>query len=121
MTVRVLVVDDEPDVEVMLRQRLRRHVRSGELDLIFANDGNDALSKLATSGAVDLVLTDINMPGMDGLTLLSHLTPLRFETKTVVVSAYGDMKNIRTAMNRGAFDFIIKPIFVAGHTFLPKL
>ena len=110
MTVRVLVVDDEPDVEVMLRQRLRRRVRSGELDLIFANDGNDALSKLATSGAVDLVLTDINMPGMDGLTLLSHLTPLRFETKTVVVSAYGDMKNIRTAMNRGAFDFITKPI-----------
>ena len=110
MTVRVMVVDDEPDVEEMLRQRLRRRVRSGELELIFASDGNDALAKLARSGAVDLVLTDINMPGMDGLTLLSHLTPLRFETKTVVVSAYGDIKNIRTAMNRGAFDFITKPI-----------
>ncbi|MEM9061241.1 MAG: SpoIIE family protein phosphatase [Pseudomonadota bacterium] len=110
MTVRVMVVDDEPDVEEMLRQRLRRRVRSGDLELIFASDGHDALAKLAKSGAVDLVLTDINMPGMDGLTLLSHLTPLRFETKTVVVSAYGDIKNIRTAMNRGAFDFITKPI-----------
>ena len=110
MTTRILVVDDEPDVEEMMRQRLRRRIRSGDLELIFASDGHTALAKLAKSGAVDLVLTDINMPGMDGLTLLSHLTPLRFETKTVVVSAYGDIKNIRTAMNRGAFDFITKPI-----------
>ncbi len=107
---RLLIVDDEPDVEAMISQFLRRRVKSGELDLIFASDGYDALEKLAQSGEVDLVLTDINMPGMDGLVLLSELLERGYKLKTVVISAYGDMQNIRMAMNRGAFDFLTKPI-----------
>ncbi len=107
---RLLIVDDEPDVEVMITQFLRRRVRSGELDLIFAGDGYEALEVLSKSGKVDLVLTDINMPGMDGLQLLGELGARGFDLKTVVISAYGDMPNIRAAMNRGAFDFLTKPI-----------
>ena len=110
MRIRMMVIDDEPDVEAMIRQRLRRHMRSGEIEIIFASDGGDALAKLATAGDLDLVLTDINMPGMDGLTFLTHLGAMRLPTKAIVVSAYGDMRNIRLAMNRGAFDFITKPI-----------
>lgn len=110
MTIRMIVVDDEPDVEAMFRQRLRRRIRAGEIEMIFATDGSDALRKLAAAGDVDLILTDINMPGMDGLTFLSHLKQQRRSTKAIVVSAYGDMRNIRLAMNRGAFDFVTKPI-----------
>ncbi|MEO1491603.1 MAG: SpoIIE family protein phosphatase [Pseudomonadota bacterium] len=107
---RLLIVDDEPDVEAMISQFLRRRVRSGELDLIFAGDGFEALEALERSGDVDLVLTDINMPGMDGLRLLGELGERGYDLKTVVISAYGDMPNIRAAMNRGAFDFLTKPI-----------
>lgn len=110
MTTRILVVDDEPDLEVLFRQRYRRQVRSGDYELLFASNGAEALEVLGPRPDVDLVLTDINMPKMDGLTLLNHLGPFRRQLKTVVISAYGDMANIRTAMNRGAFDFITKPI-----------
>jgi sigma-B regulation protein RsbU (phosphoserine phosphatase) len=105
-----MVVDDEPDLEVLVRQNFRSKIRNKELEFVFARSGVDALDKLASDGNIDVVLTDINMPEMDGLTLLSKLEESDAVLKTVVVSAYGDMQNIRTAMNRGAFDFVTKPI-----------
>jgi signal transduction histidine kinase len=110
MTARILVVDDEPDLEDLIRQKFRRQVRDGTIDFIFAHDGVEALDALRSNQHVDLVLTDINMPRMDGLTLLQKLQELEGDFSTVIVSAYGDMANIRTAMNRGAFDFLVKPI-----------
>jgi adenylate cyclase len=110
MTARILVVDDEPDVEALVTQKFRRQVRKGEMDFVFAHDGQHALELLENGANVDMVLSDINMPRMDGLTLLDKLGELHAEVKTVIVSAYGDMGNIRTAMNRGAFDFVTKPI-----------
>ena len=111
MTVtRILVVDDEPDVEALVAQNFRRQVRQGELDFVFAHDGEHALEVLRDEPDIEMVLSDINMPRMDGLTLLERLNELHQDLKTVIVSAYGDMGNIRTAMNRGAFDFVTKPI-----------
>ncbi|HUS52619.1 MAG TPA: adenylate/guanylate cyclase domain-containing protein [Thermohalobaculum sp.] len=107
---RILVVDDEPDVEALLTQRFRRQVRKGEMEFLFARDGQHALDILDSVAAIDMVLSDINMPRMDGLTLLVRLNEQHKDLKTVIVSAYGDMGNIRTAMNRGAFDFVTKPI-----------
>ena len=106
----ILVVDDEPDLELLIRQRFRRAIRSGHYHFIFARDGIEALACLAEDRHVDLVLSDINMPHMDGLRLLSEIAALERLLKVVIVSAYGDMSNIRTAMNRGAFDFVTKPI-----------
>jgi signal transduction histidine kinase len=108
--VRILVVDDEPDVEPMLRQAFRRKLRAKEIEFVFATNGLQALAQLEAGLAVDLILTDINMPQMDGLTLLGRLRALAPLTPTVIVSAYSDVANLRTAMNRGAFDFQIKPI-----------
>jgi len=110
MPFKVLIVDDEPDMEVLIRQRFRRKIKDGELEFVFAHDGQEALNKLQEDSELDVVMSDINMPIMDGLTLLSHLTDIDRILKTVIVSAYGDMQNIRTAMNRGAYDFLIKPI-----------
>ena len=114
MTHKILIVDDEPDLEVLIRQRFRRSIRSGEFEFLFAHNGVQALEKLRENWDIAVMLTDINMPQMDGLTLLNELEQLNEETghltKAVVVSAYGDMENIRTAMNRGAFDFLTKPI-----------
>jgi sigma-B regulation protein RsbU (phosphoserine phosphatase) len=107
---RVLVVDDEPDLEALIRQRFRREVHERKFEFFFASNGEEALSLLDTESGIALVLTDINMPRMDGLTLLNHLAERDAALKAVVVSAYGDMDNIRTAMNRGAFDFLTKPI-----------
>ncbi len=106
----ILVVDDEPDVEALVTQRFRRQARKGEMDFVFAHDGLHALELLDNGADIDMVLSDINMPRMDGLTLLDKLGELHAGLKTVIVSAYGDMGNIRTAMNQGAFDFITKPI-----------
>lgn len=106
----ILVVDDEPDLEQLVMQRFRRQVKSGEFKFHFAADGEEALTLLEAQPDVDLVLSDINMPRMDGLTLLNCLKEIDRQLRTVIVSAYGDMQNIRTAMNRGAFDFITKPI-----------
>ncbi len=107
---RILVVDDEPDLEALITQKFRRKIRKGEFDLLFARDGLHALDVLAENPDVDIVLSDINMPKMDGLTLLERLGELHDDIKTVMVSAYGDMANIRAAMNGGAFDFVTKPI-----------
>lgn len=107
---RILVVDDEPDVEALVTQKFRREIRKGQMEFVFAQNGQDALKLLSDDPEVMMVLSDINMPKMDGLTLLTHLGEDHQNLKTVVVSAYGDMENIRTAMNRGAFDFVTKPI-----------
>jgi len=110
MMTKILVVDDEEDLKILIKQRFRRKIRNNEYDFIFAENGRHALEQLAEHADVDLVLSDINMPEMDGLTLLSKLNEQKSLLKSVMVSAYGDMENIRMAMNRGAFDFITKPI-----------
>jgi len=111
MKVKIMVVDDEVDLEPLIRQKFRRQIREGVYDFVFAHNGLEALAKLIEEPEIRLILSDINMPEMDGLTLLSKLKELKSPwLKTVIVSAYGDMENIRTAMNRGAFDFVTKPI-----------
>jgi adenylate cyclase len=110
MTARILVVDDEPDLELLILQRFRRQIRENEFSFTFADDGVNALAKLEADAEIDMLLCDINMPRMDGLTLLGRLQEREGHPATVIVSAYGDMANIRTAMNRGAFDFVTKPI-----------
>jgi adenylate cyclase len=110
MTAQVLVVDDEPDLEALVLQKFRHQIRDGTINFLFARDGVEALTVLKANGAIDLVVTDINMPRMDGLSLLQKLQENEENISTVIVSAYGDMTNIRTAMNRGAFDFVTKPI-----------
>ena len=107
---KILVVDDEEDLKILIKQRFRRKIRNNEYDFVFAENGRHALEQLAIHEDIDLVLSDINMPEMDGLTLLTKLSEQKSLLKSVMVSAYGDMENIRMAMNRGAFDFITKPI-----------
>lgn len=107
---KILVVDDEPDVEPMVLQRMRREIRKGKYDFQFACNGVHALEQLNNQGDFDIVLSDINMPEMDGLTLLQQIPSVDPNIKSVIISAYGDMENIRAAMNRGAFDFVTKPI-----------
>jgi class 3 adenylate cyclase/CheY-like chemotaxis protein len=107
---KILAVDDEPDMEALISQRFRKQIRENLYEFVFARNGNEALEKLAQHQEISLVLTDINMPGMDGLTLLSKIKELQKPIQSLVISAYGDLKNIRTAMNQGAFDFLIKPI-----------
>jgi signal transduction histidine kinase len=107
---RILVVDDEPDFELLINQQFRRQIRAGEFTFSFARDGEQALTVLQKDAGFDLMLLDINMPVMDGLTLLARLSGLQAQVRAIIVSAYGDMPNIRTAMNRGAFDFVVKPI-----------
>lgn len=109
---RILVVDDEPDVETLVTQVFRQQIRQGAYDFVFARGGEEALEHLRQQPDIDVVLCDINMPGMDGLTLLARIADVSPVAKTVIVSAYGDLANIRTAMNRGAFDFLVKPIEV---------
>jgi phosphoserine phosphatase RsbU/P len=108
---KILVVDDEPDLESLILQKFRSKIKAKEYEFHFAQNGAEALDKISNDGTIDLILTDINMPVMDGLTLLSKINELNNKLlKSVIVSAYGDMENIRTAMNRGAYDFITKPI-----------
>ena len=107
---RILVVDDEPDLEPLVLQRMRRQIRSGKYEFVFAGNGLEALEMLRADESIDLLLSDINMPQMDGLTLLSQLGSIDQDLRAVIISAYGDMGNIRTAMNRGAFDFVTKPV-----------
>lgn len=110
MTSRILVVDDEVDLQDLIKRRFRTQIRNGDYKFEFAHDGCEALERIENSENFDIILSDINMPRMDGLTLLNHLREQTNIMKTIVVSAYGDMDNIRTAMNRGAFDFVTKPI-----------
>ncbi|GAB3904563.1 hypothetical protein GCM10028803_34170 [Larkinella knui] len=110
MKTKILLVDDEADLETLFRQRFRQAIQKGTYEFVFARDGGQALLILEQHPDVDLVLTDINMPGMDGLTLLDQLSQANSIVPTVMLTAYSDMTTIRTAMNRGAFDFLTKPI-----------
>jgi adenylate cyclase len=110
MTATILFVDDEADLEALILQKFRRHIREGVVKMIFARDGLEALESIEQHPHVDMVISDINMPRMDGLSLLARLQEAEDKKSTIIVSAYGDMSNIRTAMNRGAFDFLTKPI-----------
>ena len=107
---KILVVDDEPDLEPLVLQRMRRLIRSGVYHFTFANNGVEALECLRADDEIVIVLSDINMPKMDGLALLDQIPSVNPNIRSVIISAYGDMKNIRTAMNRGAFDFVTKPV-----------
>jgi len=106
----ILIVDDEPDLEVLITQKFRRQIKDGTVSFLFARDGLEALSLLAENADIDMLVSDINMPRMDGLSLLQRLQETEEQVCTVIFSAYGDMVNIRKAMNRGAFDFLTKPI-----------
>jgi sigma-B regulation protein RsbU (phosphoserine phosphatase) len=106
-----MVVDDEPDLQMLMLQKFRHKVKNKEYEFLFAENGSEALESIENNRDVSLILSDINMPRMDGLTMLNELQSLnRPDLKTIMVSAYGDMENIRTAMNRGAYDFVTKPI-----------
>ena len=107
---RILVVDDEVDLEALIKQKFRQKIRDQKYEFVFATNGQHALEQLSSHPNVDLALIDINMPVMDGLTLLSKLKEMNSLLKSVIVSAYGDMDNIRSAMNLGAFDFVTKPV-----------
>jgi adenylate cyclase len=108
--VKILAVDDEPDFELLIKQRFRREIRDEEFEFRFAHHGEEALRALAAEPDIELMLLDINMPIMDGLTLLNELHERQLDVQAIIVSAYGDMTNLRTAMNRGAFDFVTKPV-----------
>lgn len=110
MPARILVVDDELDLERLLKMRFRKQIKALEMEFVFVYNGQQALEKLSVDSQIDMVLTDIKMPEMDGLTLLTKLGEVYPNLKAVVLSAYGDMNNIRKAMNAGAFDFLTKPI-----------
>ncbi|HRE32468.1 MAG TPA: response regulator, partial [Candidatus Berkiella sp.] len=107
---KILIVDDEPDVEVLMKQRFRRQIRESKFELFFAHNGIEALDQLNKDLEIRLVISDINMPEMDGLTLLRNINEKFPTVIPIIVSAYGDMNNIRAAMNLGAFDFVTKPI-----------
>lgn len=108
--IKILVADDEVDLETLIKQKFRKQIRDQKYEFIFAINGNIAMERLQEHPDISLVLSDINMPEMDGLTLLGLLNESSPLLKTIMVSAYGDMENIRTAMNRGAFDFVCKPV-----------
>ena len=111
MSVKILSVDDENDLELLLTQYFRRKIRNGEYEFFFAHNGLEALQVLLKHPDISIILSDINMPEMDGLTLLAKINEMRIPSlKCIMVSAYGDMDNIRQAMNAGAFDFATKPI-----------
>ena len=111
MAIKILSVDDEAPIELLMKQYFRRKIRSGEYEFFFARNGLEALAILANHPDIEIILSDINMPEMDGLTLLSKVNETRNPaTRVIMVSAYGDMRNIRKAMNNGAFDFATKPI-----------
>ena len=111
MAVKILSVDDETDLELLLTQYFRRKIRHGEYEFFFAHNGLEALQVLLKNPDISIILSDINMPEMDGLTLLTKINEMRIPSlKCIMVSAYGDMDNIRHAMNKGAFDFATKPI-----------
>lgn len=110
MMAKILVADDEVDLEMLIKQKFRKQIRENKYEFVFALNGNEALEKIQANPDIAIVLSDINMPELDGLNLLARLSASNPLIKTVMVSAYGDMDNIRTAMNRGAFDFVVKPV-----------
>lgn len=109
-TNKILIVDDEPLLKSVILQKFKNQIKNNELIFVFASNGVEALQKLSEDPEIGIVFTDINMPEMDGLVLLSNLVNQNRIFRTVVVSAYNDLSNIRAAMNRGASDFITKPV-----------
>ncbi len=107
---KVLFVDDEPDLELLAKQKFRKQIENGTFDLLFAQNGQEALNLIEDETDIAVVVTDVNMPEMDGLTLLENLKTRSPATKAIIVSAYGDTKTLRAAMNRGVFDFVTKPV-----------
>ena len=107
---KILIVDDEPEMRLLVLRRMRREIRRGRYEFFFAGDGIEAIEILSEIRDIDVIIIDINMPRMDGLTLLEQIPQVNPNTRSMIVSAYGDMHNIRTAMNRGAFDFVTKPV-----------
>ena len=112
MSVSILIVDDEPDVAEMFRQRFRREARQGTYVLHFAGSGEEALDKLENGVRPELIviLSDINMPGMDGLSLLREIKSRRPELPVMMVTAYGDDERRRQAEEAGALQFLSKPV-----------
>lgn len=107
---KILMVDDEVDIEFLARQKFRKQTTEGLFELLFSQSGYDALEFIQSDPHIAVVIVDLNMPGMDGFTLLDKLKELNPYIKAIVVSAYSDTKTIRTAMNKGAFDFLTKPV-----------
>lgn len=107
---KFLFVDDEVDIEFLAKQKFRKQIADGVFQLLFSQHGEDALGMIAKDPHIAVVIIDLNMPGMDGFTLLDKLKEVNPSIKTIIVSAYGDMKTVRRAMNKGAFDFITKPV-----------
>jgi adenylate cyclase len=107
---KILVADDEPDLEILIKQKFRQKIREQKYEFIFAPNGREALEKVKLHPDIEVILSDINMPGMDGLTFIGHVHEENPLIKTVIISAYNDISNIREAMNKGAFDFIVKPV-----------
>lgn len=110
---KILVVDDEPDVKTLFEQRFRKEMKSGEMEFAFAFSGEEALQYLdRNEHEAVLILSDINMPGMSGLELLRHIKEKHHEPPPVVmmITAYGDADNYNTAMKLGADDFLTKPL-----------
>jgi len=105
----ILVVDSEPDLELLVTQKFRRQIRNDEFRFIFTHSGEEALEKLREN-QIDVLLTGLKLPGIDGLTLISRMKAEYPHIRTVIISAYGDMRTIRRALNLGAFDFLTKPI-----------
>jgi class 3 adenylate cyclase len=110
MKTKILVVDDEADLEMLIKQKFRRKIRESIYEFVFATNGQEAMQRISEHPDTSVILSDINMPVMDGLTLLTQTHAQYPGMKTVIVSAYGDLGNLRTAMNRGAFDFVVKPV-----------
>ena len=107
---KVLIVDDEPDIELLAKQKFRKLISNGTFELLFAQNGQEALDLIKKEPNISVVVSDVNMPQMDGLTLIDKLKAVSPTTKTIIVSAYGDTKTLRAAMNRGVFDFVTKPV-----------
>src|SRR3990167_8238998 len=107
---KVLFVDDEPDIELLARQKFRKQVADGDFELLFALNGEEALDVIKTTPDLAVIVTDINMPQMDGLALLEKVKEANPAVKTIILSAYGDTHTLRSAMNKGAYDFVTKPI-----------
>jgi len=110
MMAKILVADDETDLEFLIKQKFRKQIREQRYEFVFAVNGKQALERIQEHPDIEIVLSDINMPEMDGLTLINKLHETSPLIKSVIISAYGDMENIRSAMNRGAYDFLCKPV-----------